>query len=125
MWDPAGVIVDAAQNVYISDSQNSAIRKVSSSTGKISTVVPSGKSLSGTPPNLSAVVLYGPIGLALDGNGNLYIADYFNMRIRELQSNVSVLDYTAHPTRQGDTSAEQDQKLENYGTYTLSLTAIT
>jgi large repetitive protein len=124
LWYPAGVIVDAAQNLYIADSQNNAIRKVNAATGFISTVVPSGKSLQ-NGSTLYTVGLYGPLGLALDSNGNLYIADYFNMRIRELQSNVGVLDFTAKSTRQGDTSAPQAQTLENDGNAALSLTTVT
>jgi large repetitive protein len=125
LWYPAGVIVDAAQNVFIADSQNNVIRKVSAATHKIATVAPSVKSLKNNATAYYTVTLYGPMGLALDGNGNLYIADYYNMRIREVQSNVSVLDFTAHSTRQGDVSAPLSQALENDGTDVLMVSSIT
>ncbi len=124
LWYPAGVIVDAAQNVFIADSQNSVIRKVSAATHKIATVAPSVKSLKNNGTTYYTVGLYGPMGLALDGNGNLYIADYYNMRIREVQSNVTVLDFTPHPTRQGDVSAPLSQALENDGTDVLTVSSI-
>jgi hypothetical protein len=124
LWYPAGVIVDAVQNVLFADSQNSVIRRVSAATHRMTTVAPNTRSLkNGT--TVYTAGLYGPMGLALDGNGNLYIADYYNMRIREVQSNVGVLDFTAHATRQGDTSAPLPQTLENDGTDALSLLSIT
>lgn len=125
LWAPSAVIVDTAQNVYISDTQNNAIRKVYASTGKMTTVVQTsiGKYL--YQQKLQPMALYGPLGLALDGQGNLYVADYYYMRIREIQANAAVLDFTATPTRQGDTSAPKNQALENDGNDSLSLTAIT
>ena len=125
MWSPSGIVVDAAQNVYISEMQNNAIRKVSSSTGKVSTLALTTLGKNFYDGALSTVDIYGPVGLAMDGNGNLYVADYFDMRIREIQSNVSVLDYTSTPTRQGDTTAPQIQTLENEGNAALTLSTIT
>ena len=42
LWGPSGVAVDAAGNVFIADTQNSAIRKVSATTSFISTYIQSG-----------------------------------------------------------------------------------
>ncbi|HEY1986261.1 MAG TPA: Ig-like domain repeat protein [Terracidiphilus sp.] len=123
LWYPAGVIVDAAQNTYISDSQNNSIRKVSAASGNISTVVFNSKSFGNG--GVSTISLYGPRGLALDGSGNLFIADYLFMRIREVQSNVSVLDFTNVPIRNGDRSKPIAQMLENDGTASLKLSSIT
>ena len=72
------------------------------------TVTPGGTS---TQP----VVLYAPTGMTVDGDGNLFVADFYYMLIREVQSNFAVLDYTAVPVRQGDISAPQDQTVENDG----------
>lgn len=122
LWYPAGVIADAAQNIYISDSQNNVIRKVSAKTGIITTIVPVGRSYQ--DDGLYSVGLYGPRGLALDGKGNLYIADYLFMRIREVQSDLGVLDFTGTPTRNGDTSKPLVDMLENDGTASLDLSSI-
>jgi sugar lactone lactonase YvrE len=124
LWAPSGVAVDPAGNVYIADSQNSAIRKVSSSTGFISTLTANrvgeyvfpGQPLTLPPPQVS---IYGPIGLYLDGWGNLYFADFLNQLVQEVQSNFSVLDFTVTPVRQGEVSAPQSQTVENDGNGSL------
>ena len=85
LWSPEGVIVDAAGNVYIADTQNAAIRKVSSATGFISTIARNGAGQVIYKGVLSPLNIYGPIGLFLDGTGNLYFADSLNMVIKEIQ----------------------------------------
>ncbi len=79
---PNGVAVDADGNVYIADSGNHRIRKVSTS-GIITTVAGLGVSgFSGDGGQATFAQLYSPRGVAVDGAGNLYIADYNNYRIR-------------------------------------------
>jgi sugar lactone lactonase YvrE len=86
---PKGVAVDTSGNLYIADSNNSVIRKVSSS-GIITTVAGIGVTGSGgysgdNGPATSAH-LTGPTSVAVDASGNLYIADYYNHRIRKVSS---------------------------------------
>jgi len=74
---PSGVVVDKAGNLYISDTKNQVIRKVSS-TGTITTFAGNqGLGLGYGQDNVPATSsqLYNPIGLAVDSAGNLYIAD--------------------------------------------------
>ncbi len=80
---PQGVGVDGAGNLYIADTLNNSIRKVDS-TGAITTVAGSGEFRDGGP--LSQTQLYSPRGVAVDGAGNLYIADTLNNRIRKVDS---------------------------------------
>ena len=127
LWAPSGVIVDAAQNVYISDTANNAIRKVNAASGNISTIVQTAKGRSVFGGTLYTNSLYGPMGLALDGNGNLYVADYFFMRIRKIESGVSLLDFTGAAVRAGELSTTANNKLqvvENDGNAPLTLSAI-
>ena len=125
LYAPSGVAVDPAGNVYIADTQNAAIRKVSAATGKISTVIKNGVGEYYYKGQFVRRSLYGPIGLTMDMSGNLYIADYYLMVVRELQSNYTVLDLTATAVRQKDKSTPQLQIVENAGNSPLDLTALT
>ncbi len=124
MWSPSGVAVDAAGNVYIAETQNAAIRKVSAATGLISTLAENGCGNFYAGGQFQPVQLYGPVGLFLDGSGDLYVADTLDMVVREIQGNFVALQYTA-PVRQGETSATEDQTVENDGNAALDLTTIT
>jgi sugar lactone lactonase YvrE len=79
---PAGIAVDAVGNLFISDSNR--IRKVDPN-GIISTVAGNGKSrYAGDGVLATATGLGWPAGLAVDGAGNLLIADYDGQRVLKL-----------------------------------------
>jgi sugar lactone lactonase YvrE len=124
LWGPSGVAVDAAGNVYIADTQNSAIRKVSPATGFISTLTSSGAGTYFFNGTFNPVSFYGPTGLYADGKGNLFVADTLNMVVREVQGNFVALT-VATPVRQYDKSTPVSQSVENDGNAALDLTAIT
>jgi trimeric autotransporter adhesin len=78
---PWGLALDAAGNLYIADSGNNAIRKVSG--GVITTIAGNGTaSFSGDAGAAASATLSEPLGIALDAAGNLYIADFGNNRVR-------------------------------------------
>ena len=84
---PSGVAVDAAGNLYIADSGNNVIRKVSN--GVITTVAGNGTAgFSGDNGPATSAQLYNPDGVAVDSAGNLYIADMNNSRIRKVSNGV-------------------------------------
>ncbi len=83
---PGGVAVDGAGNVYIADSNNQRIRKVDSS-GIITTIAGTGvQEFGGDGGPAVEAQLRSPRGVAVDGAGNVYIADYSNYRIRKVDS---------------------------------------
>ena len=83
---PRGVAVDEGGNVYIADTWNQRIRRVDPS-GGITTVagIGEGSDSGGAGPATEAVLDW-PVGVAVDGSGNLYIADTYNNRIRRVDT---------------------------------------
>jgi sugar lactone lactonase YvrE len=82
---PYGMAVDSAGDLFILDSDNHCIRKVSS--GIITTVAGNGsKGYGGDGGPATSAQLNKPLGAALDSSGNLYIADSENCRVRKVSS---------------------------------------
>ena len=92
-----GVAVDSAGNLYIADTSNNRIRKVSN--GVIATVAGSRAPFFGgdNGPATSAE-LYGPFGVAVGYAGDIYIADFNNNRIRVLTPAGSSCTYSVTPS---------------------------
>src|SRR5271157_2489901 len=92
--NPYGVGVDSAGNLYIADTYNARIRKVTG--GTITTVAGSGNwGFSGDGGPATSASLNGPTGVAVDSAGNLYFADYWNNRVREVSAGAAY--YQAAP----------------------------
>ncbi|MCD1259429.1 S-layer homology domain-containing protein [Paenibacillus athensensis] len=84
---PSGVAVDGNGNIYIADTENHRVRKVDSSTGNISTIAGTGVSgYNGDGITATTAQLYSPTEVILDGDGNVYIADTNNNRVRKIGS---------------------------------------
>ena len=80
---PAGLALDGAGNLYIADLFNNVIRKVAAATGIITTVAGNGtQGFSGDGGLATQAELNQPDGVAVDGAGNVYIADAHNSRVR-------------------------------------------
>ncbi|MFI1184501.1 NHL repeat-containing protein [Streptomyces sp. NPDC020799] len=82
---PSNVVVDAAGNLYITEYQNHAVRRVDPS-GVISTVAGTGVAgYNGDGGQATQAQLYFPVGIAMDEEGNLYIGERGNNRVRRVQ----------------------------------------
>ena len=121
---PGTLAIDSADNLYFSDQFNNRIRKVDAATGVITTLAGTGPSAySGDGGAATGAKLAGPLGIALDSAGNLYIADYGNNRIRKVDVSQSVLTYPT-PTIVGtsdSTDNPQTAVVSNIGNADLTI----
>jgi len=86
LFNPSGLAIDKAGNLYIADISNHVVRKVSKS-GIITTYAGNGSSgFSGDGGSALSAQMADPSALAIDGTGNLYISDVSNRRIRKVNS---------------------------------------
>lgn len=80
---PEGVVADVAGNVYVADFFNGLIRKITPA-GTVTSLAGGGGGNNFADGQGSAAAFNGPIGLAIDGAGNLYVGDYYNHAIRKV-----------------------------------------
>lgn len=92
---PGDVAVDASGNLYIADKENHRIRKVDAATQMISTVAGTGIASFSGDGLATSVDLNSPVGVAVDGNNDVYIADRNNHRIRKLEVATEMLSTIA------------------------------
>ncbi len=112
---PVGLVLDADGNLFIADRDNHRIRRVDAN-GDISTVAGTGTAgFNGDGIAAAAAQLNSPAGLALDADGNLFIADIFNHRIRKIDTNgdISTVAGTGTAGFNGDGIAAAAAQLNN------------
>ncbi len=89
--NPNGVAVDVAGNLYVTDQANNMIRKITPA-GVVSTFAGSGTAGSANGMG-TAASFNNPIGIAVDLQGNVYIADFGNNLVRKITSGGVVSTY--------------------------------
>jgi len=82
-WGPNGVAVDGAGNLYVTDVSNSTIRKISPA-GEVGTLAGTTGEAGSADGFRTAARFSSPLGVAVDGAGNVYVADSLNNTIRKV-----------------------------------------
>ncbi|MDU0458509.1 MAG: hypothetical protein RW306_07200 [Geobacteraceae bacterium] len=95
LYDPMGVTVDSAGNLFIADRSNNRIRKVASVSGVITTVAGNGTAgFSGDNGVATSASINNPYGVTIDSGGNLYIADQ-SFRLRKVAAESGIISTVA------------------------------
>ena len=93
---PQRIALDSAGNLYVADQGNNVIRKIALGSGTITTVAGSGQfGFAGDNGPATGAFLAYPDGIAVDDNGNLYIADTYNNRVRRVDAKSGVITTVA------------------------------
>ncbi|XID92529.1 S-layer homology domain-containing protein [Paenibacillaceae bacterium WGS1546] len=102
MWSPIGLTVDDDGTLYVAENSNHIVRKISP-TGIITTVAGTGTfGDSGDGGPAKSAQLRGPLGIDLDHNGNLFVADRGNHKIKKLEAVTHTVTFDKNG---GDTEA--------------------
>jgi len=99
---PRGVTVDGSLNVYVADTANNAIRKITPG-GLVTTLVGLAGSFGSADGTGSAARFFTPFAVAVDGAGTVFVADTDNQLIRQVTSSGNVITLGGSPLVAGST----------------------
>jgi hypothetical protein len=92
----AGLVFDKTGNLYISDNYNHVVRKISATTGIITTIAGTGtRGYSGDGGPATAANMNNPSGITIDRSGNLYISEITNNAIRRIDAITGIITTAA------------------------------
>ncbi|MGE0126778.1 MAG: hypothetical protein AB7U82_01645 [Blastocatellales bacterium] len=118
---PSGLALDSAGNLYIADSGNARVRKVTTSTGVITTVAGNGLiGFSGDNGQATQATFKQPFGVAVDKNGVVYILDRIDSRIRRVATDgvITTIAGTGQPGYNGDDRPASGARINGGGLMT-------
>jgi len=94
---PSGLAVDVQGNVYVADTGNHAIRKITTD-GKVTTLAGNGR-IGNADGQGKEATFHSPSDVAVDSRGNVYVADTLNHTIRKITKDGAVVTLTAPSER--------------------------
>jgi sugar lactone lactonase YvrE len=107
---PAGMATDSSGNIYVADTDNCTIRKITPA-GVVSTIAGSPGVAGSFDGTGSSATFRGPTGVALDQSGNVYVADTGNATVRKIAPNGVVSTIAGRPMVSGATDGAGAQAL--------------
>ena len=102
---PQGVAADASGNVYVADTLNDTIRKITPA-GMVTTLAGRARNMGSADGVGSEAQFSSPRSLAVDANGNVYVADYFSNTIRKITPGGTVSTLAGSAARQGSVKSQ-------------------
>lgn len=120
---PTGLVLDAAGDLFVSDTGNSKVRKIEANGGEIDTVA--GATKTGYTAGIASSTqtqMAGPVGLALDGAQTLYVADTGNNVVRRVGSAPGEVQLPLVAV--GTTSSAQTVRVANTGNAPLTVSSV-
>lgn len=98
--NPYGVAIDAQKNIYVTDTLNNTIRKISPA-GAVTTLAGTAGSPGSANGTGAAARFNFPVGVAVDASGNVFVADSRNFTIRKITPAGEVTTYAGAPFQTG------------------------
>jgi sugar lactone lactonase YvrE len=100
---PQGLALDAANHLYVADTNNDVIRQIVTSSGAVTTVAGQAGIAGGADGANREAEFHYPSSVAVDATGNLYVADTDNHTVREIESSGAVSTLAGLATASGGT----------------------
>ncbi len=97
---PRGIVADKLGNLFVADTGNCTIRKITSD-ATVSTFVGRVQVAGWVDGTGSAALFYAPLGLAVDGSGNIYATDKFSFAMRKVTAAGVVTTLAGSPVSEG------------------------
>ncbi|MBI4852975.1 MAG: IPT/TIG domain-containing protein [Acidobacteria bacterium] len=113
LFSPSSVAIDGMGNILIADENNNRIRKINTKSGIITSIAGNGAAdFNGDKGPALVASLNKPAGLAVDFDGNIYIADRGNARVRKIDATTGDIDTIIGSGRRKIETREQQEGID-------------